>query len=129
MDLLREARGLIHRIGCGQVLGVPIDWLLHLGGAALIVFCLGRFMALWRAVGLTVALLIAKETFDIFAKTRAEYIRPPTLDLAADLAAGLSGIALGYCLARWRRYPLGGRSGRRSGHARRPRHARRRSGS
>jgi len=103
LDLLRDARSLIYDISAVEVLGVPVDWFFHLAGAALIVFCLSRFWALGRVVRLTLALLVAKEVFDIFAKTRLEYIRPPTYDLALDMTAGLIGIALGYFLAK--RYP------------------------
>ena len=103
LDLLREARSLMYRISAVEVMGVPVDWFFHLVGAALIVFCASRFMELRRVVRLTLMLLVAKEVFDIFAKTRAEYIRPPTLDLAFDMTAGLIGIGLGYYLAK--RYP------------------------
>ncbi len=103
LDFLREARSLLYRISAVEVMGVPVDWFFHLAGAALIVFVVSRFMALGRVVRLTLLLLVAKEVFDIFAKTRAEYIRPPTLDLAFDMTAGLIGIGLGYYLAK--RYP------------------------
>jgi hypothetical protein len=103
LDLLREARSLLYEISALEVLGVPIDWFLHLFGAAVIVLFASRRWGLRRAVRLTAVLLIAKEIFDIFAKTRLEYIRPPTVDLAGDMAAGLAGIAAGWYLAR--RYP------------------------
>ena len=103
LDLLREARSLMYRISAWDVLGVPVDWLLHLVGAVLIVFAASRVWPLRTVLRLALGLVVAKELFDIFAKTRAEYIRPPTLDLAFDLTAGLVGIALGWWLAR--RYP------------------------
>jgi len=111
LDFLREARGLMYEISAVEVMGVPIDWLFHLVGAAVIVFVASRFLALKQVVRLTVLVLVAKEVFDIFAKTRAEYIRPPTYDLALDMTAGLIGIGLGYWLAK--RYPhfLSRRSG------------------
>ena len=103
LDLLHEARSLMYEISAVSVMGVPIDWFLHLIGAILIVFAASRFWALGRVVRLALALILAKELFDVFAKTRAEYIRPPTADLALDLTAGLAGIGIGWFLAR--RYP------------------------
>ncbi len=103
LDLLREARSLVYRISAVEVFGVPIDWFFHLVGAALIVFAASRFWSRKRVLWLALGLVAFKELFDVFAKTRVEYIRPPTVDLAFDLTAGLAGIALGWWLAR--RYP------------------------
>lgn len=102
LDLAREIRSLLFSVGAVEVLGMPIDWLLHLVGGALIVLIGARFFDLGRVVRLGASLLMAKELFDVLAKTRAEYIRPPTLDVAVDLAAGLGGIAVGYCLVKTR---------------------------
>ncbi len=103
LDFLREARSLMYEISAVEVMGVPIDWFFHLVGAALIFFVASRFWPTKRVLRLTLLLLVAKEVFDIFAKTRVEYIRPPTHDLALDMTAGLVGIGVGWWLAR--RYP------------------------
>jgi len=103
LDFLREARSLMYEISAVHVFGIPVDWFFHLVGAILIVFTASRFWALGRVVRLALGLILAKELFDIFAKTRAEYIRPPTADLAFDLTAGLAGLGIGWFLAR--RYP------------------------
>ncbi len=100
MELAREIRGLMYSVGAAEVLGMPIDWLLHLAGGLLIVFFGSRYFELGRVVRLTASLLLAKELFDVLGKTRVEYIRPPTLDVAVDLTAGLCGIAAGYYLAK-----------------------------
>jgi hypothetical protein len=65
-----------------------------------VLFVASRLMSLRRSLQLTIGLLIFKEIFDVFAKTRLEYIRPPTLDLGLDMIAGGVGIAAGYFLAR-----------------------------
>jgi len=93
----------MYKISAVHVFGVPIDWFLHLVGAILIVFAASRFWARGRVVWVALGMILAKELFDVFAKTRAEYIRPPTLDLAFDLTAGLAGLGIGWFLAR--RYP------------------------
>lgn len=103
LDLLRAARGFLARFSTMEILGVPIDWFFHLVGAAVIVFAATRFLSLKRSLQSTVALLVAKELFDVFAKTRLEYIRSPTVDLAVDMTAGLAGIGIGYLLAK--KYP------------------------
>lgn len=103
LDLLREARSLLYRISAVTVHGVPVDWAFHLIGAILIVFTASRFWDRRRVLRLAVGLILFKEIFDLFAKTRAEYIRPPTADMALDLTAGLAGICVGWWLAR--RYP------------------------
>ena len=103
LDLLREARSLMYQFSAMTVFGVPVDWVFHLLGAVLIVFVASRLWPLRWAVRLTLGLILSKELFDVFAKTRVEYIRPPTQDLAFDLTAGLAGLALGWWLAR--RYP------------------------
>lgn len=105
LDFLRSARGFLNRFSEMRVLGIPVDWFFHLAGAALFLFLASRVLTLRRATWLTVGLIACKELFDVFAKTRLEYIRPPTVDLAVDLSAGLFGIALGWYLAR--RFPRG----------------------
>ena len=100
LEFLRQIRGVFDRFSTLEVLGVPMDWFFHLAGAAVIVFVARRFLAERRVVWLTLALLLGKELVDVFAKTRLEYIRPPTLDLLIHLAARLAGLALGLWAAR-----------------------------
>jgi len=103
LDILRALRDGVNALGRLQVGGIPIDWLLHLAGAAIIFFIASRFISYRRTLVIAIVILISKEVFDIFAKTRVEYIRPPTLDFITDLASGGIGIAIGYVLAR--RFP------------------------
>jgi hypothetical protein len=81
---------------------MPLDWVFHLFGAILITWVASIFLARKRVIMLGVGLLITKELFDVFAKTRLEYIRPPEADIAIDLASGLVGIAIGLWLAKRR---------------------------
>jgi len=83
-----------------SILGIHIDWFFHLTGVAFLVTLAARFLELRKAIKLSVAVIILKEVFDIFAKTRLEYIRPPTLDILFDLTAGALGIFLGVWLAK-----------------------------
>lgn len=103
LDLLRAIKSVLNEFSTMTVLGVPMDWFFHLLGAAVFVFGASRVLPLRRAVWLTVALIVAKELVDVFAKTRVEYIRAPGLDILLDLSAGLGGLALGWWLAR--RFP------------------------
>ncbi len=103
LDVLREIRGGLEFFSKMRVLGVPVDWFFHLVFAAAIAWGASRVLPLRRVVLLAVALIAGKELFDVFAKTRVEYIRPPGVDLALDVTAGLVGLALGCYLAR--RFP------------------------
>ncbi len=100
LDLARSVRGFMNRFSTMEVLGVPIDWFFHMVGAAVFVLAASRFLAMKTVVRLTLALLVGKELFDVFAKTRIEYIRAPGLDLLFDMTAGLAGLGLGWWIAR-----------------------------
>ncbi len=95
LDFARNIRGLMNRFSTMEVLGVPIDWFFHMLGAVLFVILVSRYLNRRKVVILTVGLMLAKELFDVFAKTRVEYIRAPGLDLALDLTSGLVGLGLG----------------------------------
>jgi hypothetical protein len=103
LDALRELRNGFEFFSKMRVLGVPVDWFFHLAFAAVIAWGASRVLPLRRVVMLVVALIVGKELFDVFAKTRLDYIRPPGADLALDVSAGLAGLALGCFLAR--RFP------------------------
>ena len=100
LDILRRLRNLMNALSTAAVGGVHVDWLFHLLGAAGLVLLLSRRWDPRRAVRWTAGLIVAKELFDLLAKTRLEYIRPPTLDLASDLTAGTVGLAAGVLAAR-----------------------------
>ena len=102
LDFARSVRDFMDRFSKAEVLGIPIDWFFHLTGALVIVYVGARFISVKRIVLLTSVLLVGKELFDIFAKSRVEYIRPPTVDLLVDFSAGIAGIFLGWLLARRR---------------------------
>lgn len=115
LEFLRAFRDGMNALGRLEVAGVPMDWLLHLTGAAIIFFIASRFISHRRTLAIAVVILIGKELFDVFAKTRVDYIRPPTLDLLTDLASGGIGIAIGYALAR--RFPRRSNRSDRAGEA------------
>jgi hypothetical protein len=100
LDLLRRVRGLFNEFSEARILGIPMDWFFHLVGAAAVFLIASRWLARRRALLVTVGALLAKEVFDVFAKTRLEYIRPPGLDLLVDLSAGAAGILIGWLVRR-----------------------------
>jgi len=100
LDFLRRVKEFLNDFSEMRVLGVPMDWFFHFVGAGIVFLVAARLLSLRRALLLTCGLLLGKELFDVFAKTRLEYIRSPTADLAVDLSAGAAGIAAGYFLAR-----------------------------
>jgi len=108
LDFARSVRNLMDRLSSMTVMGVHVDWFFHMFGAAVIVIMASRFLSRRIVLWGTIALLIGKELFDVFAKTRAEYIRPPGIDLIFDLTSGLVGLALGLYLVK--RFGWGKRS-------------------
>jgi hypothetical protein len=100
LDLLRKFRSMMNHFSEMEFLGIHIDWVFHLLVVAVLVFAASFFMRLRRAIQLAVAAILFKELFDIFAKTRVEYIRAPTLDILVDLTAGILGILLGVWVTR-----------------------------
>lgn len=111
LDAARAVKGFFNWFSTAQIAGVPIDWVFHLGVATLIAWIAAAFLPRKRVWQLGVALVLTKELFDVFAKTRLEYIRPPGADITLDVACGVAGLFLGLWLAR--RAPLPRRGGRR----------------
>lgn len=99
IDFLRLCRKTLYAAGHVQILGWYVDFLLHLAIAFVLAFVLRRWLNSRRTSLLIIVLIAAKELVDIFAKSRIEYIRPPGLDLAMDVTAGLVGLCLGLALA------------------------------
>lgn len=95
LDILRSIRGFVNYFSEMEILGIHIDWFFHLTGVAILVFATSKFLRPRRTIQIAVAVILSKEIVDIFAKSRLEYIRPPTLDILFDLTAGFLGIALG----------------------------------
>ncbi len=100
LDILRGVRSFINYFSQMEVLGIHVDWFFHLMGIAFLIVVASQFIKLRRAIQLAVAAILFKEIVDIFAKSRLEYIRPPTLDILVDLTAGALGIFLGIWLAK-----------------------------
>jgi len=109
LDTARWGKGLLDTLSQATLFGLPIDWLFHLVFAAAITWIASVFLARRRVIQLGIGMIMAKELFDVFAKTRVEYIRAPEADIALDLASGLIGLALGLWLARRRSIRFGGR--------------------
>lgn len=76
-----------------RVLGIPLDWPFRF------IFLCGLYLALQSRLGrhrtafLCVALLLAKELFDIFAVQDFSHPKPPNRGDLADILSGLAGIA------------------------------------
>ena len=102
LDMARGGRNLVNNFSEATLFGVHIDWFFHLVGAALITWTASVFLTRKRVIMLGVGVIVAKELFDVFAKTRLEYIRAPGADIAMDLASGLVGLAIGLWIAKRR---------------------------
>ncbi|MFH1732974.1 MAG: hypothetical protein ABIF82_15160 [Planctomycetota bacterium] len=108
--LLRSAATLFSWPKQFNVLGVPVDWIVHFILAAFVFLLAVRFIARWKAAIAVLALIAAKEIIDIPVKLKV--IRQTetitvTLDSLGDVAAGLLGLGAALALAhllgeRWR---------------------------
>ncbi len=94
IELLRTARELLYKFSAIEVFGIHIDTTLHLIFTFILFFIFKRFTSVKKSIILIISLQILKEIFDLFAKSRIEYIRPPTVDLLYDLIFGFIGLFL-----------------------------------
>ena len=99
IEFVQSVKGFFNRFSTMEVLGFPIDWFFHLAGVAVVAIVATRFVPRRIVIRLALILIAGKELFDVFAKTRLEYIRPPGIDLLFDVTAGLAGLALGLWIA------------------------------
>ena len=92
---VRKIKNVFASFSHHHVLGIPLDWPLRfvlLGGLYLILHSrLGR----WRTALFCVAVLLAKELFDIIAVRDLFHPKPPDRGDLADILSGLAGIASG----------------------------------
>ena len=93
VDFLRSLRGALYELSAMQVYGIDIDFILHLLVAFAAVLILQKFFSLRKSVYWVAALIVAKEVLDLFAKSRIDYIRSPTLDVVVDVVFGCMGVA------------------------------------
>jgi hypothetical protein len=93
-DFLRALRDALYQMSSIQVYGIGIDIFLHLLLAFAGVLLLHKLTSRRNSVLWVLALIVLKEMFDIFAKSRLEYIRAPALDFTLDILFGLLGIGL-----------------------------------
>jgi hypothetical protein len=114
LEILRKLRTLLYEISSYEIAGFQIDTALHLVGGFLGLLVLSRFFRLKTSVYIAVALILLKEVFDLFAKSRMEYIRPPHIDIIYDLVAGGVGVFSAWLFIRWRQRSTTSRRRRRT---------------
>jgi mannose/fructose/N-acetylgalactosamine-specific phosphotransferase system component IIC len=85
-----------------QVFGFQIDSALHFIVGFAMIFILHRFLSIKKTLYVSFGLIALKEIVDVFAKTRAEYIRPPALDAFYDVVFGVIGVLLAVWMIRRR---------------------------
>ena len=98
MDFLRLCRSILYTAGQVQVFGIQVDFLLHFLTAFVLVLVLRKWLSAKKTSLLLLGLIAAKELIDIFAKSKIEYIRPPSIDLLYDVTAGVAGLCFGLAL-------------------------------
>ncbi len=96
--LLRHTLEVLTSLERHRVLGLPLDRLLHFLVAAAIFAVTARFLKRWRAVLVTLVLMLLKEAVDIPAKLKFLRTGEPlavTTDSLWDAVAGLLGLGAG----------------------------------
>jgi len=101
--ILRGIVGFWSQFSGYRVLGIPADRIGHFLVAAGLLLLAARFMARWKAVVLTAALMALKEVMDVPVKLnliRGQHTVTVTTDTIWDIAIGLLGLAVAYVIAR-----------------------------
>lgn len=96
IDFLRRIRSFFSYFSELELFGVPLDLPFHFAVGFAGFLLLRPWLGVKRSAISLGALMLAKELADVFAKSRLEYIRPPTLDFVLDLVFGLLGISAAY---------------------------------
>jgi hypothetical protein len=94
IDFLRFIKSILAYFSNLQIFGLHIDLFLHFIVSFILIFILVTRFTLKKSIILVVVLLFLKELLDVFAKSRLEYIRPPTIDFILDILSGCLGIGL-----------------------------------
>lgn len=92
LHFLRFIRSCFGFFGEMNIHGFPLDWVFHLIGAFLLMLLLTKFISIKKSLWIVCFSMALKEVVDIFAKSRAEYIVPPSIDMPKDIIGGLAGI-------------------------------------
>jgi hypothetical protein len=110
IDFLRSVKRGFYAVSSYQIGGFQIDTALHFIIGCVMILVLCRFFSRKKSLSIAFGLIILKEVVDVFAKSRADYIRPPHLDLLFDVAAGTLGVLAGLWILKRRRekHPLPG---------------------
>jgi hypothetical protein len=86
-----------------ELLGVPLDWLVRFVVLGVMYTVLRRYLSRRWAAWLTIAVLLGKELFDLFA--HQDLLRPPAPNWGdlADVISGLLGLGTAMAIERLRR--------------------------
>ncbi len=94
LEILRKIKYFLWEISKLKIIGFHVDFVLHFLMGSTIFYFLQKKYSIKKSFIFTLFFIVIKESADVFVKSRAEYIRPPGLDVLGDLAFGLLGIAL-----------------------------------
>ena len=103
MIAVRKLKDLFAFFSNHHVLGIPLDWPVRfvlIGGLYIL---LQTKLSAKRSCAICLAVLLLKETFDVFAVRSFSWARLPDWGDAADIAVGLAGIACAILVVRLRR--------------------------
>jgi len=94
IDFLRFIKSILAYFSNLEIFGFHIDMFLHFIISFILILILLTRFTIKRSIIVVGSLLLLKELLDVFAKSRLEYIRPPTIDFILDIFFGFLGIGL-----------------------------------
>ena len=105
VDTVHAVRGAFAWVSEHTLFGIPLDWPVRFVLLAVMYTVLRRWLSVRLAALLTIAVLLSKELFDIFAHQDLLQPRAPDWGDLADIISGLLGVAAAIGLERLRRGP------------------------
>ena len=103
IDFLRSVKRGFYALSSYQIGGFQIDTALHFIVGCAMILVLHRFFSRKKSLYIAFGLIVLKEVVDVFVKSRADYIRPPHLDLLFDVVSGTLGVLAGLWIIKRRR--------------------------
>ena len=103
VDAVRAVRGAFAWVSEHTLLGIPLDWPVRFVLLAVMYTVLRRWLSARLAAGLTIAVLLAKELFDVLVHQDLLSPRAPDWGDLADVVSGLLGVGAAIAFERRRR--------------------------
>jgi hypothetical protein len=92
LEIYRDIKSILFDISSIVIFGYYIDTILHFIISFVLTLLFMKIYSIKKSVFIVSSIVVLKEIVDLFAKSRWEYVRPPTLDVFYDLLFSFLGI-------------------------------------